>query len=98
MRTTSPAWSYSAITRGAQPPIRGRVVVWTGRPGAASQRGQPTTSLTGPLDLPDPTTAHPPLQRRRGNHQPRSPLDQSHRGTPPASRTHLARALAVRTT
>ncbi|MFD8655580.1 hypothetical protein [Streptomyces mirabilis] len=78
---------YSAITRGAQPLIRGRVVVWTGRPGRESQRGQPTTSLTRPLDLLDPTTAHRTQQQRRVNHQPRSPLDQSHRGTPP----HLAR-------
>ncbi|MEU5484752.1 hypothetical protein [Streptomyces mirabilis] len=85
---------YSAITRGAQPLIRGRVVVWTGRPGRASQRGQPTTSLTRPLNLPDPTTAHPTHQQRRSNHQPRSPLDQSHRGTPRishASRTRCGR-------
>ncbi|MFD8761327.1 hypothetical protein ACFV03_20285 [Streptomyces mirabilis] len=85
---------YSAITRGAQPLIRGRVVVRTGQPGRASQRGQPITSLTRPLDLPDPTTAHPTHQQRRSNHQPRSPLDQSHRGTPRishASRTRSGR-------
>ncbi|MCX4617160.1 MULTISPECIES: hypothetical protein [Streptomyces] len=85
---------HSAITRGAQPLIRGLVVVWTGRPGRASQRGQPTTSLTGPLDLLDPTTAHRTQQQRRVNHQPRSPLNQSHRGTPRishASRTRSGR-------
>ncbi|MFJ1559924.1 hypothetical protein [Streptomyces mirabilis] len=93
---------YSAITRGAQPLIRGRVVVWTGRPGGAGQRGQPTTSLTGPLDLPNPTTAHPTHQQRRANRQPRSPLHQSHRGPrishalwPSGRRDRLAAQTAV---
>ncbi|MFE4628289.1 hypothetical protein [Streptomyces mirabilis] len=84
---------YSSITRGAQPLIRGRVVVWTGRPDRASQRGQPSTSLTGPLDLLDPTTAHRTHQPRRVNHQPRSPLVQSHRAPriSHASRTRSGR-------